>query len=69
VSEALYLALFVSAGGYHHHLGMNTWVGVGAPPPPENAVGLRSFTVEARDLEPRVLMDAGTGVAVAMVKG
>ncbi len=24
-------ALFVAAGGYHHHLGMNTWVGVGAP--------------------------------------
>ena len=32
-------ALFVAAGGYHHHLGLNTWVGVGAPPPPENAVG------------------------------
>ena len=27
-------ALFVAAGGYHHHLGMNTWVGAGAPPPP-----------------------------------
>ena len=24
-------ALFVSAGGYHHHLGLNTWAGVGAP--------------------------------------
>ena len=40
-------ALFVAAGGYHHHLGMNTWVGVGAPPPPEHAVGLRSFTIES----------------------
>ena len=30
-------ALFVSAGGYHHHLGMNTWAGVGVPPPPEDA--------------------------------
>lgn len=36
-------ALFVSAGGYHHHLGLNTWNGVGAPPPPENAVGLKYF--------------------------
>ena len=44
-------ALFVSAGGYHHHLGMNTWVGVGAPPPPEHAVGLRSFTIEASGLQ------------------
>ena len=25
-------ALFMSAGGYHHHLGLNTWAGVGAPP-------------------------------------
>lgn len=37
---------FVSAGGYHHHLGLNTWQGVGAPPPPADAVGLRYFTVE-----------------------
>jgi len=38
-------ALFVAAGGYHHHLGLNTWAGVGAPPPPAGARGLRSFTV------------------------
>lgn len=38
-------ALFVSAGGYHHHLGLNTWAGVGAPAPPEGARGLRSFSV------------------------
>ncbi|HEY5728553.1 MAG TPA: VOC family protein, partial [Anaerolineales bacterium] len=37
---------FVSAGGYHHHIGMNTWQGAGAPPPPDDAVGLRYFTVE-----------------------
>ena len=39
-------AAFVSAGGYHHHLGLNTWQSVGAPPPPADAVGLRYFTVE-----------------------
>ncbi|NNJ09380.1 VOC family protein [Chloroflexales bacterium ZM16-3] len=38
-------AMFVSAGGYHHHLGLNTWAGVGAPPPPTGAAGLRHFTV------------------------
>lgn len=38
-------ALFVSAGGYHHHIGLNTWAGVGAPPPPADAVGLRHFEV------------------------
>lgn len=37
---------FVSAGGYHHHLGLNTWQGKGAPPPPEDAVGLRYFTIQ-----------------------
>jgi len=37
---------FVSAGGYHHHLGLNTWQGAGAPPPPADAVGLRYYTVD-----------------------
>ena len=39
-------AAFVSAGGYHHHIGLNTWQGKGAPPPPPDAVGLRYFTIE-----------------------
>ena len=37
---------FVSAGGYHHHLGLNTWQGRGAPPPPHDAVGLRYYTID-----------------------
>ncbi len=37
---------FVSAGGYHHHLGLNTWQGEGAAPAPADAVGLRYFTVD-----------------------
>jgi catechol 2,3-dioxygenase len=36
-------ALFVSAGGYHHHVGLNTWMGEGAPPPPPGARGLERF--------------------------
>jgi catechol 2,3-dioxygenase len=36
---------FVSAGGYHHHIGLNTWQGVGIPQPPANAQGLRTFSV------------------------
>lgn len=39
-------AAFVSAGGYHHHVGLNTWAGRGAPRPPEEAAGLRHFTIE-----------------------
>jgi catechol 2,3-dioxygenase len=42
---------FVSAGGYHHHIGLNTWQGEGAPPPPADAAGLRYFTVELPDQE------------------
>ena len=38
-------AAFVSAGGYHHHLGLNIWQGAGAPPPPPDATGLRYFSV------------------------
>ena len=38
-------ASFVSAGGYHHHIGLNTWAGVGAPPPPEGSAGLRYFQI------------------------
>lgn len=38
-------ASFLSAGGYHHHIGLNTWAGVGAPPPPPDAVRLQYFTV------------------------
>lgn len=38
-------ALFISAGGYHHHLGMNTWAGVGAPAPPANAARLISYEI------------------------
>ncbi|MCK5313844.1 MAG: VOC family protein [Anaerolineales bacterium] len=38
-------AAFLSAGGYHHHLGVNTWAGVGAPPPPQDAVGLRWYEI------------------------
>lgn len=37
---------FVSAGGYHHHIGLNTWQGEGAPHPPADAVGLHHFTVD-----------------------
>ena len=33
-------AAFISAGGYHHHIGLNTWHSKGAPPAPRNAAGL-----------------------------
>jgi catechol 2,3-dioxygenase len=39
----------VSAGGYHHHIGFNTWTGEGAPPPPPGSLGLRYFAVVLPD--------------------
>jgi catechol 2,3-dioxygenase len=38
-------ALFMSAGGYHHHIGLNTWHSRGAPPTAPGSLGLRSFDV------------------------
>ncbi len=42
-------ALFVSAGDYHHHIGLNTWQSRNAPQPPQNSVGLRFFTIQLPD--------------------
>ncbi len=38
-------ASFVSAGGYHHHLGYNTWAGHLAPAPAQGVLGLRHYSV------------------------
>jgi catechol 2,3-dioxygenase len=38
-------AAFVSAGGYHHHLGFNVWQGRGVGPAPEHVAGLRHWTI------------------------
>lgn len=38
-------AVFLSAGGYHHHIALNTWQGVGATPPPAGHTGLYHFAI------------------------
>ncbi|MGZ3608490.1 MAG: VOC family protein [Ktedonobacteraceae bacterium] len=38
-------ALFVSAGGYHHHIGLNTWHSRGAKPTPADAAGLQTYVI------------------------
>lgn len=43
--SSTFRAAFVSAGGYHHHLGLNAWKGDGAPPPPADALGLEHFSI------------------------
>jgi catechol 2,3-dioxygenase len=46
-------ALFLAAGGYHHHLGLNTWAGAGAPRPTDD---------DARLLEWRIILPSSTDV-------
>jgi catechol 2,3-dioxygenase len=57
-------AAFVSAGGYHHHIGLNTWHSAGASPPPERSTGLYHLAIlypTRRDLADAVrrLVNAG----------
>lgn len=60
-------ARFFAAGGYHHHVGANTWAGIDAPPPPPDCVQLRhfSFVVPSADdvrAVARRLEQAGVGL-------
>lgn len=56
-------AAFLSAGGYHHHLGVNTWAG--RLPPPPNAAGLESFTITIPDADGWAQAVERTGAAVS----
>jgi catechol 2,3-dioxygenase len=38
-------AAFISAGGYHHHIGLNTWTSAGGSPPPPGTTGLFHFAI------------------------
>lgn len=42
-------AAFVSAGGYHHHIGLNTWESEGGSPPPPNVTGLYHLAIRYPD--------------------
>ena len=46
-------AAFLSAGGYHHHVGVNTWSSEGGSPPPPGAAALRHATIVLPDREER----------------
>jgi catechol 2,3-dioxygenase len=42
-------AAFISAGGYHHHIGLNTWESAGGSPPPRSTTGLYHVAVRYPD--------------------
>jgi catechol 2,3-dioxygenase len=42
-------AAFISAGGYHHHIGLNTWESLGSGPPPRNSTGLYHTAIRYPD--------------------
>jgi len=57
-------AVFLSAGGYHHHIGLNTWAGRGAPSPAQGTTGLYHFAIFYPDRKTlavavRRVLDAG----------
>jgi catechol 2,3-dioxygenase len=63
-------ALFISAGGYHHHIGLNTWAG--QTPPPPNAAGLQYYTIvlpHNAELEKLVTILRNSGIPVEQQDG
>jgi catechol 2,3-dioxygenase len=67
IVAAMPSALFVSAGGYHHHIGMNTWHSRGASAAPDGIAGLRFFSLELasqRALDDIVTRVTAAGLAV-----
>ena len=60
-------AAFVAAGGYHHHLGLNTWESKGGPPPPRGTTGLYHVAIRYPDRKTladalRRVLDAGVAL-------
>lgn len=62
-------AAFVSAGGYHHHLGVNVWQGRGVGPAPAHTAGLRRWTVQLADASAVRARARSAGIAVEDVAG
>jgi len=60
-------AAFISAGGYHHHIGLNTWESKGGSPPPAGTTGLYHVAVRYPDRKTlagalKTLLDAGVPI-------
>ncbi|MFF2886478.1 VOC family protein [Paenibacillus sp. NPDC057967] len=65
-------ALFIGAGRYHHHMGLNVWAGAGAPPVKPNGTGIEHFTIivpNATELEETVQRAKRLGVELELREG
>ena len=66
-------AVFLSHGGYHHHVAANVWRGRGVPPAPPDAVGLRHWTIVLEDgddfAREEGLLHDPSGNAVLLTRG
>jgi catechol 2,3-dioxygenase len=66
-------AVFLSHAGYHHHVAANVWRGRGVPPAPQDAVGLRHWTIVLEDGDelpaPEGLVRDPSGNAVLITRG
>jgi catechol 2,3-dioxygenase len=67
-------AAFLSAGGYHHHIGLNTWESKGGSPPPPGTTGLYHVAIRYPDRQTlaqavRAVVDAGVPLSGASDHG
>src|SRR5437763_9031231 len=67
-------AAFISAGGYHHHIGLNTWESKGGSPPPAGTTGLYHVAIRYPDRKTladalRRIVDAGVPIEGASDHG
>jgi catechol 2,3-dioxygenase len=63
-------AAFLSAGGYHHHIGLNTWQSKGGSPPPRGTTGLFHFAIRYPDRQAlanalKRVLDAGIPIGAS----
>src|SRR5204862_8077197 len=67
-------AALLSAGGYHHHIGLNTWESLGGAPPPRGTTGLYHVAIRYPDRKTlghavKAVVDAGVPLSGASARG
>ena len=69
VSSIANQAIFLSSGGYHHHIAVNIWNGKGSPPPASNSVGMKYYSIVFSSIEERQkIIDGLKGLGYLVVR-